>query len=78
LAPPAPMPLEAQRLNYPLPAPRPHNPDARGYVARAPVTENRRTRYAFDYRHGPYPRIEEGSVGYTTYGDRLMVSTLRD
>ncbi|ANW52882.1 DUF3857 domain-containing protein [Burkholderia pseudomallei] len=75
---PSRMPVEAQRLIFDLPADMPLYADARGYVARAPVTENGRTRYAFDYRHGPYPRIEEGSVGYTTYGDRLMVSTLRD
>lgn len=75
---PSRMPVDAQRLIFDLPADMPLYADARGYVARAPVTENGRTRYAFDYRHGPYPRIESGSVGYATYGDRLMVSTLRD
>ncbi|ABC35163.1 transglutaminase-like superfamily protein [Burkholderia thailandensis E264] len=75
---PSRMPVDAQRLIFDLPADMPLYADARGYVARAPVTENGRTRYEFDYRHGPYPRIERGSVGYATYGDRLMVSTLRD
>ncbi|AOI40477.1 DUF3857 and transglutaminase domain-containing protein [Burkholderia oklahomensis] len=75
---PSRMPVDAQRLIFDLPADMPLYADARGYVALAPVTENGRTRYAFDYRHGPYPRIENGSVGYATYGDRLMVSTLRD
>lgn len=75
---PSRMPVDAQRLIFDLPADMPLYADARGYVALAPVTENGRTRYAFDYRHGPYPRVENGSVGYATYGDRLMVSTLRD
>ena len=47
-------------------------------AALPPVTANGRTRYEFDYRHGPYDRIESGAVGYATYGDRLVVSTLPD
>lgn len=71
-------PVDSQRLIFDLPADMPLYADARGYVAREPVTENGRTRYEFDYRHGPYPRIENGAVGYATYGDRLMVSTVPD
>ncbi|WP_175671003.1 DUF3857 domain-containing transglutaminase family protein [Burkholderia ambifaria] len=71
-------PVENQRLIFDVPADMPLHADARGYVALPPVTANGRTRYTFDYRHGPYDRIESGSVGYPTYGDRLVVSTLPD
>ncbi|MGS0896961.1 DUF3857 domain-containing transglutaminase family protein [Burkholderia stagnalis] len=71
-------PVDGQRLIFDVPADMPLHADARGYVALPPVTENGRTRYEFDYRHGPYDRIENGSVGYPTYGDRLVVSTLPD
>jgi len=71
-------PVESQRLIFDVPADMPLHADARGYVALPPVTANGRTRYAFEYRHGPYDRIENGSVGYPTYGDRLVVSTLPD
>jgi hypothetical protein len=71
-------PVELQRLIFDLPADVPLYADARGYEARPPVTENGRTRYEFDYRHGPYARIEAGAVGYETWGDRLMVSTVPD
>lgn len=71
-------PVDSQRLIFDLPADMPLHADARGYVALPPVTENGRTRYAFAYRHGPYPRIENGAVADATDGDRLMVSTLPD
>ncbi|CAI9009031.1 MULTISPECIES: DUF3857 domain-containing transglutaminase family protein [Burkholderia] len=71
-------PVENQRLIFDVPADMPLHADARGYVALPPVTANGRTRYEFAYRHGPYDRIESGSVGYPTYGDRLVVSTLPD
>ncbi|WP_155774687.1 DUF3857 and transglutaminase domain-containing protein [Burkholderia cepacia] len=71
-------PVDSQRLIFDVPADMPLYADARGYVARPPVTANGRTRYEFDYRHGPYERIESGAVGYATYGDRLVVSTLPD
>lgn len=64
-----------QRLIFDLPADMPLYADARGYDARAPVTENGRTRYEFDYRHGPFAPIEHGAVGYGNDGDRLMVTT---
>ncbi|WP_088508446.1 DUF3857 and transglutaminase domain-containing protein [Burkholderia ubonensis] len=71
-------PVDYQRLVFDVPADMPLYADARGYVALPPVTANGRTRYAFEYRHGPYDRIELGAVGYPTDGDRLMVSTLPD
>ncbi|WP_205169991.1 DUF3857 and transglutaminase domain-containing protein, partial [Burkholderia sp. LMG 13014] len=71
-------PVDSQRLIFDVPADMPLYADARGYVALPPVTANGRTRYEFDYRHGPYDRIENGAVGYATYGDRLVVSTLPD
>ncbi|CAM2167366.1 putative Transglutaminase-like enzyme, cysteine protease [Burkholderia cepacia] len=71
-------PVDNQRLIFDVPADMPLYADARGYVALPPVTANGRTRYEFDYRHGPYDRIENGAVGYATYGDRLVVSTLPD
>lgn len=71
-------PVENQRLIFDVPADMTLHADARGYVALPPVTANGRTRYEFDYRHGPYERIESGAVGYPTYGDRLVVSTLPD
>ncbi|RFU48074.1 DUF3857 and transglutaminase domain-containing protein [Paraburkholderia sp. DHOC27] len=71
-------PVEMQRLIFDLPADVPLYADARGYVEVPPVTENGRTRYEFDYRHGPYARIESGAVGYESWGDRLMVSTVPD
>ncbi|WP_088578786.1 DUF3857 domain-containing transglutaminase family protein [Burkholderia ubonensis] len=71
-------PVDYQRLVFDVPADMPLHADARGYVALPPVTENGRTRYVFEYRHGPYDRIELGAVGYPTDGDRLMVSTLPD
>ncbi|WP_245841385.1 DUF3857 domain-containing transglutaminase family protein [Paraburkholderia ribeironis] len=71
-------PVELQRLIFDLPADVPLHTDARGYVAVPPVTLNGRTRYEFDYRHGPYAPLEAGAVGYANWGDRLMVSTLPD
>ncbi|KIP13218.1 hypothetical protein KY49_228 [Burkholderia sp. MSHR3999] len=71
-------PVDYQRLVFDVPADMPLHADARGYVALPPVTANGRTRYVFEYRHGPYDRIELGAVGYPTDGDRLMVSTLPD
>jgi transglutaminase-like putative cysteine protease len=71
-------PVESQKLIYDLPADRPLYADARGYVALPSVTENGRTRHEFDYSRTTYPRIESGAVGYTTWGDRLMVSTFPD
>jgi transglutaminase-like putative cysteine protease len=71
-------PVEMQRLIFDLPADVPLYADARGYVALPPVTENGRTRYEFDYRHGPYAPLEAGAVGYANWGDRLMVSTVPD
>lgn len=71
-------PVDMQQLIFDLPADVPLYSDARGYVALPPVTENGRTRYTFEYRHGPYAPIESGAVGYATWGDRLMVSTTRD
>ncbi|OMG71191.1 DUF3857 domain-containing transglutaminase family protein [Burkholderia ubonensis] len=71
-------PVDYQRLVFDVPADMPLHADARGYVALPPVTANGRTRYVFEYRHGPYQRIELGAVGYPTDGDRLMVSTLPD
>ena len=68
-------PVDSQRLIFDLPADVPLYADARGYVALPPQSANGRTRYEFDYRHGPYASLEAGSVGYTTYGDRLMVTT---
>ena len=69
-------PVQAQRLVFDLPADLPLYADARGYVAQEPVTDGKRTVYAFDYRHGPYVPQERGAVGYVEYGDRLMVSTV--
>jgi transglutaminase-like putative cysteine protease len=71
-------PVEQQRLIFDLPADVPLYADARGYVAVPPVTANGRTRYEFDYRHGPYAPLEAGAVGYGNWGDRLMVSTVPD
>nr|WP_087043127.1 DUF3857 and transglutaminase domain-containing protein [Caballeronia ptereochthonis] len=71
-------PVLDQRLVFDLPADKPLHADARGYVAEPPVTENGRTRYAFDYRRERFARIESGSVGYAQYGDRLMVTTFPD
>jgi len=71
-------PVENQRLIFDVPADMPLHADARGYVALPPVTANGRTRYEFDYRHGPYARIEAGAVGYANWGDRLMISTVPD
>jgi transglutaminase-like putative cysteine protease len=71
-------PVELQRLIFDLPADVPLHADARGYTAVPPVTANGRTRYEFDYRHGPYAPLEAGAVGYANWGDRLMVSTVPD
>jgi hypothetical protein len=71
-------PVGQQRLIFDLPADVPLYADARGYVAVPPVTANGRTRYEFDYRHGPYAPLEVGAVGYANWGDRLMVSTVPD
>jgi transglutaminase-like putative cysteine protease len=71
-------PVEMQRLIFDLPTDVPLYADARGYVALPPVTANGRTRYEFDYQHGPYAPLEAGAVGYANWGDRLMVSTVPD
>ncbi|MGN6230042.1 MAG: DUF3857 domain-containing transglutaminase family protein [Trinickia sp.] len=73
---PARDPVLDQRLVFDLPADMPLYADARGYVARDPVTDRGRTRYEFDYRHGPFARIEHGAVGEANDGDRLMVTTV--
>ncbi|WP_408646996.1 DUF3857 domain-containing transglutaminase family protein [Trinickia dabaoshanensis] len=73
---PAPQSVLEQQLVFDLPADMPLYFDARGYVARAPVTSDGRTRYAFDYRHGPFARAEFGAVGAANDGDRLMVTTV--
>ncbi|MGG1944173.1 DUF3857 and transglutaminase domain-containing protein [Trinickia sp. NRRL B-1857] len=73
---PAPESVLDQRLVFDLPADMPLYFDARGYVAREPVTSGERTRYEFDYRHGPFARAEQGAVGAANDGDRLMVTTL--
>ena len=72
------VPVEFQRLIFDLPADVPLHADARGYVALPPVTAHGRTRYTFDYRHGPYAPLEPGAVAYANWGDRLMVTTLPD
>lgn len=72
------VPLTHQQLVFDLPVDMPLFSDARGFVAQAPVTENGRTRYAFDYGHDVYAPIESGAVGYGQYGDRLVVTTMRD
>ncbi|WP_433703823.1 DUF3857 domain-containing transglutaminase family protein [Paraburkholderia sacchari] len=71
-------PVELQRLVFDLPADLPLHVDARGYEALAPVTANGRTRYAFEYRHGPYAPLEPGAVSRVNWGARLMVTTLPD
>lgn len=71
-------PVESQKLIFDLPASEPLYADARGYVAQAPITAHGRTRYEFDYSKAHYDRVENGAVGYATYGDRLMVSTFPD
>lgn len=71
-------PVQSQKLIFDLPAGKTLYADARGYVARPPVTENGRTRYQFDYSRERFERVESGSVGYAQYGDRLMVSTFPD
>jgi len=71
-------PVESQQLIFDLPSDMPLTADARGYRAEPPVTEGARTRYVFDYRHGPYSPIEPGAVGYAQDGDRLMVTTVAD
>lgn len=73
---PAREPVLEQRLIFDLPADLPLYADARGYFALTPVTQNGRTRYEFDYRHGPFAPIEQGAVGYENEGDRLMVTTV--
>lgn len=71
-------PVLQKRLVFDLPTDKPLYADARGFSAQPPVTENGRTRYAFDYRGECFARIENGSVGYAQYGDRLMVSIFAD
>ncbi|HXZ10265.1 MAG TPA: DUF3857 domain-containing protein [Paraburkholderia sp.] len=71
-------PVELQQLIFDLPSDVPLHVDARGYVPLDPVTKNGRTRYTFEYSHGAYAPIESGAVGYVTWGDRLMVSTVPD
>jgi transglutaminase-like putative cysteine protease len=71
-------PVELQRLVFDLPADLPLHVDARGYTALAPVSANGRTRYAFEYRHGPYAPLEPGAVARVNWGARLMVSTVPD
>lgn len=73
---PASEPVIDQRLIFDLPADMPLYADARGYVARAPVLDHGRVRYEFDYRHGPFARVEHGAVGEANDGDRLMVTTV--
>lgn len=73
---PARDPVLEQRLIFDLPADMPLYADARGYVARERITANGRTRYEFDYRHGPFSRVEHGAVGEANDGDWLMVTSV--
>ncbi len=70
--------VEQQQLIFDLPADLPLHVDARGYAEAPPVTANGRTRYVFDYHHGPYAPLEPGAVSMLNWGDRLMVSTVPD
>ena len=70
--------VELERLVFDLPADLPLHVDARGYTALPPVSVNGRTRYAFEYRHGPYAPLEPGAVARVNWGARLMVSTVPD
>ncbi|HEY1607897.1 MAG TPA: DUF3857 and transglutaminase domain-containing protein [Paraburkholderia sp.] len=71
-------PVDAQQLIFDLPADLPLHVDARGYTELAPATANGRTRYTFEYRHGPYAPAEPGSASPSNWGDRLMVTTVPD
>ncbi|TDV28612.1 transglutaminase-like putative cysteine protease [Paraburkholderia caballeronis] len=71
-------PVGFQQLIFDLPSGLPLHADARGYTALPPVTANGRTRYTFEYRHGPYAPLEAGAASYANWGDRLMVSTVPD
>jgi len=66
------------RLIYDLPADKPLYADARGFTVKRPVTLNGRTRYEFRYDNAHFNRLENGSIAYVSYGDRLMVSTFPD
>ncbi|PLZ04500.1 hypothetical protein CY652_01545 [Burkholderia sp. WAC0059] len=70
--------VEFQQLIFDLPADLPLHADARGYTELAPVSAHGRTRYTFEYRHGPYAPLEDGAAAYVNWGDRLMVSTVPD
>ncbi len=71
-------PVAFQRLIFDLPADVPLYADARGFDALAPVTENGRTRYTFDFRQGQPVPLEAGAVARVNWGARLMVSTVPD
>ncbi|MFL9959625.1 DUF3857 and transglutaminase domain-containing protein [Paraburkholderia sediminicola] len=66
------------RLIYDLPADKPLYADARGFTAQQPVTRDGRTRYEYRYDKVHFSRLEQGSIAYVSYGDRLMVSTFPD
>ena len=66
------------RLIYDLPASKPLYTDARGFTAQPPVTREGRTRYEYRYDKAHFSRLENGSIAYVSYGDRLMVSTFSD
>ena len=71
-------PVQSQRLIFDLPEARSFTPTRAATSPSPPVTANGRTRYEFDYGRERFERIENGSVGYLQYGDRLMVSTFPD
>jgi transglutaminase-like putative cysteine protease len=71
-------PVDYQQLIFDLPQDVPLHIDARGYTALAPVTAEGRTRYTFEYRHGPYAPAEPGAAAYANWGDHLLVSTVPD
>ncbi len=65
-------------LIYDLPAGMTLNADAVGFEASHPAAATGRTIYRWDYVPADKARIEQGSVSYFDYGQRLAVSTFAD
>jgi len=66
------------RLVYDLPASMPLLADAQGFVPVAGDSPPGRRRYTWRYVDSGQPRVEQGSVSFLDYGQRLAVSTFPD
>lgn len=71
-------PYKEFSLVFNLPVEMPLYADATGFLSSTPSAPIGRKRYQWSYSPSNKQRIEQGSVSYLDYGDRIAVSTFTD